>query len=337
MTAMSDSAPTSETPRQLRLSAAALVIANLVPLAGVLLWQWSVSSIVILYWFENVVIGVVNVLRMATASPASLDLRALASDLLLQGGAPGLRLQTFQQRIDELSRVGSDGDLRREVRVEHGRIDVDMNQRSGGVDPVASRPDLAEATSDGQRDVTRRGQLARERRCGLSEAGPEPQRVALGKNPLPLKGRRDRCVECLGQAFVGVADHDPEPHRETPLGGQALERVHLLDRRTRILKARDPLRQGLSTRELRPSREDLRPSMLLRDSSDQPGGTLAKRPDFVRAQANLVLVDRAIADKHAELQALKKVSPNHLVVRLAGPMIEEEYKTAQELKGALTN
>ncbi len=78
MSAMSDAAPVSETPRQLRLSAVALVLANLVPLAGVLLWQWSVSSVVILYWFENVVIGVVNVLRMVTASPASLDLRALA-------------------------------------------------------------------------------------------------------------------------------------------------------------------------------------------------------------------------------------------------------------------
>ena len=64
--------------------------------------------------------------------------------------------------------------------------------------------------------------------------------------------------------------------------------------------------------------------------------TIAKRPDFVRAQANLVLVDQAIEDKYAELQALKKMSPTHLVVRLAGPMIEEEYKTSQELKGAFS-
>jgi hypothetical protein len=64
--------------------------------------------------------------------------------------------------------------------------------------------------------------------------------------------------------------------------------------------------------------------------------TLAKRPDFVRAQANLVLVDQEIEAKYAELQALKKVSPQHLVVRLAGPLIENEYKTSQELKGVLT-
>jgi hypothetical protein len=62
--------------------------------------------------------------------------------------------------------------------------------------------------------------------------------------------------------------------------------------------------------------------------------TLAKRPDFVRAQANLVLVDEGIEAKHAELQALKNMSPKHLVVRLAGPMIEQEYKTSQELNSA---
>ncbi|MFW2388720.1 MAG: hypothetical protein ACN4G0_10310 [Polyangiales bacterium] len=64
--------------------------------------------------------------------------------------------------------------------------------------------------------------------------------------------------------------------------------------------------------------------------------TLAKRPDFVRAQANLVLVDQEIEDKFAELQALKKMSPNHIVVRLAGPMIEQEHQTSQELKSAFS-
>jgi len=65
--------------------------------------------------------------------------------------------------------------------------------------------------------------------------------------------------------------------------------------------------------------------------------TLAKRPDFVRAQANLVLVDQGTEAKHEELQRLKQMSPNHLVVRLAGPMIEQEYKTTQELNSAFSN
>lgn len=62
--------------------------------------------------------------------------------------------------------------------------------------------------------------------------------------------------------------------------------------------------------------------------------TLARRPDFVRAQANLVLIDQGTEAKYDELQRLKALSPNHLVVRLAGPMIESEYATLQELDAA---
>lgn len=65
--------------------------------------------------------------------------------------------------------------------------------------------------------------------------------------------------------------------------------------------------------------------------------TLARRPDFVRAQANLVLVDRDVDDTYAQLQKLREMSPHHIVVRLAGPMIEQEYVTAQELNNALKN
>ncbi|MBT8086830.1 MAG: hypothetical protein KJO46_02290 [Gammaproteobacteria bacterium] len=52
------------TDRQFRLSSIALVLANLMPLAGVLLFDWQVFDILMLYWAENVVIGVVNVMRM---------------------------------------------------------------------------------------------------------------------------------------------------------------------------------------------------------------------------------------------------------------------------------
>lgn len=97
---MSDSALPSATPKQLRFSAAALVLANLVPLAGVLIWQWSVSSVVILYWFENVVIGLVNVLRMALASPASLDLVALARE---RAGNDEAKLAAIEQAFGRMS------------------------------------------------------------------------------------------------------------------------------------------------------------------------------------------------------------------------------------------
>ena len=46
---------------------AALVVANLVPLVGVLGWGWDAFILLLLFWLENVVVGFFNVLRMALA------------------------------------------------------------------------------------------------------------------------------------------------------------------------------------------------------------------------------------------------------------------------------
>jgi hypothetical protein len=50
-------------------SAWVLVGANLVALAGVLLWGWDAFALIALFWMENVVIGVFFVLRMLCADP----------------------------------------------------------------------------------------------------------------------------------------------------------------------------------------------------------------------------------------------------------------------------
>ena len=47
---------------------AALVVANLVPLVGVLFFGWSVWNILVIYWLENGIVGVLNVLKMAAAT-----------------------------------------------------------------------------------------------------------------------------------------------------------------------------------------------------------------------------------------------------------------------------
>ena len=47
-------------------SATVLVVANLIPLYGVLFLGWSVFSIIFLFWFENVIVGFFNVLRLDT-------------------------------------------------------------------------------------------------------------------------------------------------------------------------------------------------------------------------------------------------------------------------------
>lgn len=46
----------------------ALFAANLYPLAGVLFLGWSLGAIMILYWLENAVIGLYNVVRMAVVT-----------------------------------------------------------------------------------------------------------------------------------------------------------------------------------------------------------------------------------------------------------------------------
>ncbi len=48
-------------------SIASLAAANLLPLAGVVLLGWDVAVILLLYWTENLIIGVYNVLKMALA------------------------------------------------------------------------------------------------------------------------------------------------------------------------------------------------------------------------------------------------------------------------------
>jgi hypothetical protein len=44
-----------------------LVLFNLVPLAGVLLWGWSVATLLILYWVENGIVGLLNVPKILLA------------------------------------------------------------------------------------------------------------------------------------------------------------------------------------------------------------------------------------------------------------------------------
>lgn len=49
-----------------------LIGANLIPLAGVAFLDWPATDIVMLYWFEAVIVGLMNVLRIITAWPVAL-------------------------------------------------------------------------------------------------------------------------------------------------------------------------------------------------------------------------------------------------------------------------
>ncbi len=49
------------------LSFIVLVAANLVPLIGVLFFQWDHTLVIALFWIENLIIGAFNIVRMITA------------------------------------------------------------------------------------------------------------------------------------------------------------------------------------------------------------------------------------------------------------------------------
>ncbi len=52
---------------ELSLSIFALTMVNLLPLVGVLLFDWDAVVLILLYWTENVVVGIYNILKIALA------------------------------------------------------------------------------------------------------------------------------------------------------------------------------------------------------------------------------------------------------------------------------
>ncbi len=70
-----NSAVEKSSPFPFNASLFVLIAVNLLPIAGVLFWDWNVFEIVSLYWFENVVIGAVNILKMLTATGDLTDIQ----------------------------------------------------------------------------------------------------------------------------------------------------------------------------------------------------------------------------------------------------------------------
>lgn len=57
----------------LKPSVIILIVANLVPIFGVIFLGWEVFPILLLFWIENVIVGVFNVLKMLTVKPAQAN------------------------------------------------------------------------------------------------------------------------------------------------------------------------------------------------------------------------------------------------------------------------
>src|SRR3989338_5535015 len=64
------------------ISTISLIIANLIPLMGVLFFNWSLFSILILYWVESAVIGFYTILKMIVSSVFSKGERKFSNKLM---------------------------------------------------------------------------------------------------------------------------------------------------------------------------------------------------------------------------------------------------------------
>ncbi len=72
-----------------RPSSLVLILANLIPLAGVLLFQWDILAILLLYWAESVIIGYINVIKMIFCR----------TDNVLHGALPQLAGQPVPEEL----------------------------------------------------------------------------------------------------------------------------------------------------------------------------------------------------------------------------------------------
>ena len=55
-----------------RIPKASLLLANLVPVIGVVFLNWTIASVIVLYWLENFVVGFFNILKMSKIKNTNL-------------------------------------------------------------------------------------------------------------------------------------------------------------------------------------------------------------------------------------------------------------------------
>ena len=71
-------------PIKLTSSVIFLILANAVPIIGVLFWGWDAAAILVLYWLESVIMGVLNIPKiLACRKTEHGGVRSLGSNLFL--------------------------------------------------------------------------------------------------------------------------------------------------------------------------------------------------------------------------------------------------------------
>ena len=94
----------------------ALIVANLVPLIGVLWFGWDVWGILIIYWLENGIVGLFNVLKMQRAadpgsgSPGGSEKASLIPFFVVHYGIFWLVHGVFVFTLPLFAAIGPDGE-----------------------------------------------------------------------------------------------------------------------------------------------------------------------------------------------------------------------------------
>ncbi len=59
-----------------KVSVITLILSNIVPVLGVIFMGWQAFAVLFLFWFENIVIGISNVFKMAAVSSNNIRIGA---------------------------------------------------------------------------------------------------------------------------------------------------------------------------------------------------------------------------------------------------------------------
>ena len=88
----------------------ALIIANLIPLFGVLWFGWDVWGILIIYWLENGIVGLFNVLKMRRAAGPGSERASLIPFFVMHYGIFWVVHGVFVLTLPLFAAIGADGE-----------------------------------------------------------------------------------------------------------------------------------------------------------------------------------------------------------------------------------
>jgi hypothetical protein len=105
-----------------RFSITLLVAANLLPLAGVLWWDWDVFLLLLLFWCENVIIGVFGIARLIVAGETDSPRETFVLPLFFLAHYGGFMFGHFMvifalysSTVEQGGRLAEPGDFYREI------------------------------------------------------------------------------------------------------------------------------------------------------------------------------------------------------------------------------